>query len=400
MLPTTERVVAMSRLPTQPRIAIIADDLTSAADGAAPFARRGMRSIITLAPEATVTLRPEIIAAGATVVSVDVNSRRLTAGQAARRTYTAVQRLRDVELIYKTIDSTLRGNIASEISAALAASGRAVAVVAPAFPAQGRTTQAGIQYLDGIPVHLTATSDDSIDRAEASNLLKILPSSAALAGRDVAKLNGIVVADAQTQADLNYLVDSVRDRHRVLWVGSPGIAHALAGSAIGSSHPAPSWPVSRRILTVVGSRNPASHAQLAALLDSAPTALHDIVCGNDTSELEHQLATNGVGALIDSSSGFSADQAGRRLAAVVTRLRRADAIDAMVVTGGATARAILDALDITALDLVSEFEPGVVLAVTSGQSGFPIAVKAGGFGDPLTLVRMTRQLTVETEGLI
>ena len=62
----------------------------------------------------------------------------------------------------KKVDSTLRGPLAAEIEAALAASGRTRAVVAPAFPATGRTTVGGVQHLDGVPVHATRFAHDPV----------------------------------------------------------------------------------------------------------------------------------------------------------------------------------------------------------------------------------------------
>ena len=48
--------------------------------------------------------------------------------------------MRESRLVCKKLDSTLRGNVAAELSAALGAARRGRVVVAPAFPAASRTT--------------------------------------------------------------------------------------------------------------------------------------------------------------------------------------------------------------------------------------------------------------------
>ena len=81
-----------------------------------------------------------------------------------------------------------------------------------------------------------------------------------------------------------------------------------------------------------------------------------------------------------------------RWSRAIVEAHRARLFDALIVTGGATARAILDALNVEALDLLAEPEPGIVAAATTGPGPFPILVKAGGFGDPDTFKRLHRFL--------
>lgn len=115
-------------------IAILADDLTSAGDGAAPFRRAGHDARILLSTPAAVPRR----ATG--VTAVDLGSRVLDEEAAAMRTWRAARLFADSELLLKTVDSTLRGHVATEVRAAWAGSRRRAVVIAPAFPAEGRVT--------------------------------------------------------------------------------------------------------------------------------------------------------------------------------------------------------------------------------------------------------------------
>lgn len=114
------------------RVVIVADDLTSAMDGAGPFLRAGAR--------AAVLLEPGTAQGQADVVSADADTRHRGPGAAAVRIAATVRTASGADVLVKTVDSTLRGNVDVEVRAALRASGRPLAVVAPAFPAEGRMT--------------------------------------------------------------------------------------------------------------------------------------------------------------------------------------------------------------------------------------------------------------------
>ena len=124
-------------------VGIIADDLTSATDGAAAFLAKGHAPLIKRNADG-----PE----NGAVVSIDTNSRASAIQQATKATADAVSALSSARLLFKTINSTLRGHIRVEVAAAFRASGRSRLVIAPAFPEAGRLTVGGIQTVNGIPV--------------------------------------------------------------------------------------------------------------------------------------------------------------------------------------------------------------------------------------------------------
>ena len=84
----------------------------------------------------------------------------MPAGFAAKRVVEVARAVRGARLVYKKLDSTLRGNVAAELAAAFGAAGRERAIVAPAFPAAGRTTVGGTQLVHGVPVDETEMRDD------------------------------------------------------------------------------------------------------------------------------------------------------------------------------------------------------------------------------------------------
>ena len=225
------------------RIAVIADDLTGAADTGAALVRAGHRT--------AVAFRGERVDADAVVI--DTDSRGLPAAEAAARVRAVA--LGGAEIVMKKVDSTLRGPLAAEVEAALAASGRTRAIVAPAFPATGRTTVGGVQHLDGVPVHETRFAHDPVSPVLESDLRVLLPEAD--------------VRDATTDEDLEAIVRSVDDPSSVLWVGSAGLAAALGAvyPGPGVDEPEEDGP-GGRVLVVVGSANATAREQIARVLRS------------------------------------------------------------------------------------------------------------------------------------
>src|ERR687895_1557294 len=134
-------------------IAIIADDLTGAADTGVQFVHAGYRTAVFF--RAT-----EVLEDGLDAVVFDTDSRAMPAGFAAKRVVDAAHAAGEARIVYKKLDSTLRGNVAAELAAALGGARRDRAVVALAFPAAGRTTVGGSQRVHGVPVDETEMAND------------------------------------------------------------------------------------------------------------------------------------------------------------------------------------------------------------------------------------------------
>ncbi|HET9222651.1 MAG TPA: four-carbon acid sugar kinase family protein, partial [Roseiflexaceae bacterium] len=130
-------------------LAILADDLTGAADCAARCRGAGL--------PAEIALRLPRLSFGPGVTAFTSDSRHLPPTQAATRVHELVAGLRNSGDVswYKKIDSTLRGNLGAELDATLDALGRGCALVCPAFPAQGRGLSGG-NLISSVaqPIHL------------------------------------------------------------------------------------------------------------------------------------------------------------------------------------------------------------------------------------------------------
>src|SRR5581483_622591 len=123
-------------------LGIQADDLTGACDAGAPFAARGLSTLVVV-PGPTGARADPVPEPAVGVVATE--SRGLPADRARARARTAAAALASAgpAALYKKLDSTARGHVGAELAGVLEGAGLAATVVAPAFPAQARTVVNG-----------------------------------------------------------------------------------------------------------------------------------------------------------------------------------------------------------------------------------------------------------------
>jgi uncharacterized protein YgbK (DUF1537 family) len=389
--------------------AIIADDLTGAADTGVQFARAGYRTAVAF-HDAPVPLVEDIDA-----VALDTDSRAMPAGFAAKWVVEAGHAVQDARLVYKKLDSTLRGPIAAELAAALGATGRDRAVVAPAFPAAGRTTVKGVQLVHGVPVHETEAKNDPRTPVREGHLPTLLgasfPSVGSLSAEELVDPAAVcralddstcVVADATREEDLEALVRAVADPSEVLWAGSAGLAHALASVYPGphaGTTPASPAPV-RGVLVVVGSLSAVARGQLRSLSEgygcaTVPVAREPKALEEALGLARERLVEGGYVALHSAEDRDPSGSGGpvvEALAEVAAGLSEEGLIDALVLTGGETAVGVGRRLGAVGVRLEGEVAPGIPVGTLIGPRPYRVVTKAGGFGGPDTLVRVVEKL--------
>ena len=127
---------------------ILADDLAGAHDVAVPFAKRGFAVAVPTGPDRLDRFD------SADLVVLNTDTRSCSEAEAADRVGAACEaiRTRSGVLIYKKIDSTLRGHAGFEIDLVSDLMEFGLMVCAPAYPEMGRTTVGGYQLLHGLPI--------------------------------------------------------------------------------------------------------------------------------------------------------------------------------------------------------------------------------------------------------
>ncbi len=358
------------------RIRIITDDFTSALDGTACFAERGWDTAALLRPEDATNV------AAIAVVSLDTDTREHAV--TGERVAGAARAWGDADILVLQFDSTLRGRVANDCMSVLTASGRRKLLIAPAFPAGGRTTEAGCVLVDGVPVHETAFGGDPTLPVRESSVpvlflaqgVQVAVAQDATHAKVLLEEHDAVVMDARTEDDLDALVGLFAGSRDLVLAGSTGLLRALA-RALSQPDPAPQ-PAAlscRAPWLVVGSLNPRSRRQLDVARENC--RINVLATGSDR--------------LLDEAL---TEAALRDLVMQVTNLIASGACDGLVVTGGETARRIVDALPGVSLHVHREILPGVPLfEVRTSKGSFPMITKAGGFGDDDALLTCLDVLT-------
>jgi len=371
-----------------PKVLIIADDLTGANDSAVQFAERGMTAATLLCTRdgAVAGQLPE-----AQVLAVSTESRNESAAKAVETTGRLAGHLIKTvspEVVLKKIDSTLRGNAGAEtkvVSDLL----RLPVVVAPAYPQTGRTVKGGTLYVGGVPLSETYAARDVLAPVRSSFVSDYFDSIVA------SSASPLTIADAETQADLLSLVESYMARQeRVLWVGSAGLAQALAAFMArghgGANRDSVSWKRGRT-LVLFGSLNPVAVSQVEAIRGERetevilPSSAHDLagaaVAAMESKSRRVVVATHKIESPAHARSETA--EAMRSFFGDLARTAcRSGVFANMVISGGDVAFAALRSLNTTAIDIRREVLPGIAFGVVIGgdAEGMGIVTKAGGFG--------------------
>jgi len=398
-----------------PQFVIIADDLSGAADASAGWADAGLVTMVAL------TLDREVNADG---LAVSTESRDLCEKDAVRRVGRAAKTLGGrcgdfaSTLLYKKIDSTLRGHPGAELGALMRAAGQPKVVIAPAFPAQGRTTLGGRQLVKGIPVDQSAgweKVDSDLTRVfsgEGAEVVRVGIDDVREGSDRVADLlrsrnSGLFVVDAETDSDLEVAAAAGLRSGIRLFCGSAGLMSSFRRVAPWKNRvPIPELPlpVEGPTLVLAGSRHPATVEQVAMV------ASHGVSClriGELSPSRGRDDAAEAAIACLDSGEDVvlmpPGDPGGAiepiRARAVAARLANSGArvfsrsrAGRLVATGGDTASAVFDRLGATAFWVRGEVLPGVPHGRLVGgcADGLPVVTKAGGFGSRAALVEILR----------
>jgi uncharacterized protein YgbK (DUF1537 family) len=387
------------------------------------------------------------------VVAVDADSRAVSADVAYRRVAEVARFVeRTSSAFFKSMDSTLRGNLGAEVDAVMDIITFDLAVVAPAFPLYGRTTAAGIHFLHGQRIDETEFATDPQSPVKDADLLRVFGAQSRRTAGHVGlelvrkgqaavcrratelRRNGVELAifDAQAEADLDVIVSGLAASDlRVLWVGSTGLAghvsQTLTPRDPGHVHSQARGEAGAPTLSIVGSASQVTRQQVAEFLrlpgvssvrmdplqiieeggardreigrclTQALVALGegrdvvlDVVSGRDDIS-----ATKNLGLQM----GLDGAQVGRRvvesMAEITYAVVETAPVAGLILTGGDTARAVCDRFAAYGILVLQEVEPGIPLARMIGHRELPIVTKAGGFGDVEALIHASRLLKRE-----
>ncbi len=334
---------------------IFADDLTGALDAAAPFAGRGLATEVAIGLDG---VRAALADAPA-VLSVNLGCRDGKADEACRRTQELLALVPAGTILFKKIDSRLKGHIAAEMDAI----SYRHALVAPAIPdfdrvvVDGAVSGFGVEI--AIPVH---------DRLGGH------------AGR-------CTVPDTRSKGDIREALAAAQAEGADLLVGARGLAEALAEAMTGQTVPEAAAVPAGKGLFVIGSRDPITVEQIDVLGSVGPVSIVEAPNGIVPSH-----ADGGAGLTL-----VQATQGAENLSPLAVSDRLAEGVvphftvraARLLLSGGATAEAVLRAMGISRLRLAGECLPGLGVGWSGDQC---IIAKSGGFGQADTLKRIAKMM--------
>lgn len=368
---------------------ILADDLTGAADSAAPFAAFSPTTRVTSTAE---DLQHPL----AQVMACALDTRNLPINAAVQRLTDAVNLIPQPapDILLCKIDSAGRGHIGESVLTAQNTARCDWALVTPAFPAQGRRVRSGIlrvaapgsrNHEGGAQIPLKALFPDAAQQILA-NISVANPDDLAQ-GISATLDDGkrILLGDAETEGDLANLVDAARrvQRGRILWCGSAALARAVAESYFAGcskqTHVTAPFHAGRCSLLLVGTPHAVTNGQMETLC-----SMSGVLC-IDASSVPEELPEDTRCVAVRVRCGETSDLFVQRIFSLTQRYGGGCGL---VLTGGDTALMVLKALGARSILLEGEVEAGIPWGILEGgmADGIRVITKSGGFGARTALV--------------
>lgn len=369
----------------------------------------------------------------------DTDNRRVDAQRSSARLESLLVRVAEAHgstvSMFLKVDSLLRGHLSSELGVLL---GRGPVLFAPTLPALGRSTIGGVVHAAGVPLHESSLWSAESRPSPTTIAEALAPFPSGLVDLDtirgdgeeldrvlgaLARRHAIAICDSESAGDLDIIASAALRRNGTQLAGSSALGAALSrsvaaaesatGAGSGRSVAVPSRPApvtgagepvdaDRSVLVVVGTTAAQSRGQLQVLAESGI-----------------RIVTVGAGDLLDGTADRSAVRAALELGPVAVTIGPAGPVRGtprdltaalalfiapvaqgipLVLTGGDTARAVLDRLGVRWIEPLVEIEHGAVLSRTDG--GGLVVTRPGSFGgsDSLRFIleRFTSHLAGDT----
>ena len=406
----------------------IADDFTGATDLANNLVRAGMRVVQTIG------VPGQALDAQADAVVVALKSRTLPVDAAIAQSLAALQWLQaqGAQQIYfkycSTFDSTAHGNIGPVTEALMDALASDFTIATPAFPDNQRTVFKGHLFVgdgllneSGMQNHpLTPMTDANLVRVLQAQCrrtvglidYRVVAQGSAAIGARIAQLRAqgvaVAVVDSITNDDLMRLGPALKGMPLV--TAGSGVAIGLpANFGLAPSSTAGTLPAATGLQAVVsGSCSLATNRQVQAFMQAGRPALAidplqmsaNAAAGVDTvaqalawaGPLLHQgpllVYSSADPATVKSVQGTLGVEAAGTLVehtlAAIARGLVALGVRQLVLAGGETSGACVQALNISQMQIGPQIDPGVPWChaqtdVTDGQ-GLHLTLKSGNFG--------------------
>ena len=411
----------------------IADDYTGASDLAGMLAERGVRTVQTLGLPSAETAAA--IEGRFDAVVIALKSRSIAPKDAVGQSLQALailKRLSAEQIQFKycsTFDSTERGNIGPVTAALLDAMGETFTVAVPALPINGRTQYNGCLFVNGELISQSPMRDHPLNPMRESNLVRHLQAQtdrtvglvdwAAVRGGAESIMNsferlrseGVSIALVDVlQGDDLYSIAEACDEMPLITGGSglamqlPHVWRGRGRLVLDANRVKPTSSDPGGTLMLSGSCSAATLQQVEqARTQGIPIISVDteqLLAGDAEIDRLEQAARRAINAHGTALVASSAPPAVRAATAAATgagpetirltiercfgelarRLVGPGGVRRLIVAGGETAGAAVEALEVEAVEILDTIDPGVPAMRTIGKQAITLALKSGNFG--------------------
>ncbi|MDB4922060.1 four-carbon acid sugar kinase family protein [Mucilaginibacter sp.] len=376
-------------------IVVIADDLTGAAEVGGLGLRYGLNVDV-------VTDIDQPVIADLLVIATDTRS---MSEQHALKTMSEItlkiNKLKP-DLIFKKVDSVLRGHIIAELNVQLKHFGIKTALLVPANPALGRTLTNGNYFIDGQPINLTSFAHDpefSVTSADVHRMLHVNKGEVAILANHEALLQpGIIVGECITENDLKLWANKVCEK--VLLAGGSGFFTAILESLglevqtnkkhidfgknalfiCGST-----FIKSRQLVNQVKNENgPVSYMPIEIVkLANPPESLFEQWADEVASLINlHKKAIVAIHENTTTSMEVITGSLREKKARLVKKVFQRLKLNELLIEGGSTAASIIKQLNFDRFIPIQEFSTGVIRMKVDKHEDLFLTLKPGSYDWP------------------
>jgi uncharacterized protein YgbK (DUF1537 family) len=379
-------------------IAVIADDLTGAAELA------GIGLDYELKTEVNTIVEPDC---KADLLIIATDTRSLPVAEAKRIVYELTQQLKSLnpQVIFKKIDSVLRGHILDEIGSQMEAAGSKRALIIPGNIQHGKKVIDGIYYFNDKPVHLSGYSVDPAFPVTSSNVRHMLRADdnlPLLKTHEKLPDTGIMICEVADENALTHWIKLTDDN--TIIAGASGLFNCLLNRLIRTKSVVDTaiYQISPSRLFVFGSTfNQDIHYNHNGFINNIPVVyipasiiavkypqdyLYEGYANQVVQTLtEHHNAKIAIHP--DTTKGLNIDPIllTHKMGTIVKYINLKTQLHELLIEGGATAWAILAQLNISKLYPLEQISPGVIRMKIAGNNQLYVTLKPGSYDWPASV---------------
>jgi len=380
-------------------IAVIADDFTGAAEIGGVGLRYGLNVLIE-----TVVNKVE----GVDLLVIATDTRSLSAEAASDEVAKITKQLLELgpKMIFKKIDSVLRGHVVRELESQMQTLQKTKALIVAANPSVGRTIVDGQYFIDSMPLNETSFADDPDFPVHSARVTDIVNSSEfpvfSLGLTDQLNGSGLFIANVGSPEELNAWADKINDE--MIIAGGSGFFDALLGTLYRAKpldEPA-ELLFGESSLFILGSKYPKQEGMIekfnknTVIRINMPKGVYynfescaDLL--DEWSVLVADQLKNGYSVMVTidhqplNEPGLSL-RLRESVGQMVSKVERLFDLNDLFIEGGATTSVVLKHLNISKLVPFNEADFGVIQMKADGYPNLRITTKPGSYMWPDHLI--------------